>query len=153
MQRKQRPLPNGGRGVREMMFFIKAHANTANCAKKFISQKLIESTWGGRLMTAGNWLLRADNYAIGSGQKSLRLQALQWRPIHSSSNWFMACSTIAGSSVRIPASKLRLSAVFMPMPAPVRLALPMYTCWQSNISILKCTRGHSTLSRRSYSTG
>ena len=32
---------------------------------------------------------------MGSGQKSLRLQVLQCFPIQSSSNWFIACSTIS----------------------------------------------------------
>ena len=83
---------------------------------------------------------------MGSGQKSLRLQVLQNLPIHTSSNWFMACSTISESSVRMPDSKLRVPSAFIPMPAPVRLALPIYASLPSKTIILKCTLGHSTLS-------
>ena len=92
-------------------------------------------------------------HPIGSPQYSLRLHVLQCLPIHTSSNWFMACSTICGSSVSIPASKLRVVSAFMPMPAPVRLALPTYTSLQSKTIILKWTRGHSARSSRSYNTG
>ena len=74
---------------------------------------------------------------IGSIQKALRLHLLQNLPIHTASNWFIACSTIEGASVSMPASKLRLSSLFMPIPAPVRFALPIYTSLQSKISILK----------------
>ena len=74
---------------------------------------------------------------IGSIQKTLRLHLLQNLPIHTASNWFIACSTIEGASVSMPASKLRLSSLFMPIPAPVRFALPIYTSLQSKISILK----------------
>jgi len=74
---------------------------------------------------------------MGSGQKSLRLQVLQCFPIQTSSNWFIACSTISGSSVKMPASKLRVPSAFMPMPAPVRLALPIYASLPSKIIILK----------------
>ena len=90
---------------------------------------------------------------MGSGQKSLRLQVLQCLPIQTSLNWFMACSTISGASVRMPASKLRVPSDFMPMPAPVRLALPIYASLPSKIIILKCTLGHSTLSSPSYRIG
>lgn len=64
-------------------------------------------------------------YPMGSSQNSFRLHALQCLPIQTASNWFMACSTSSGLSVRMPASKLRVPSPFMPMPAPVRLALPM----------------------------
>ena len=87
MQRKQRPPPTGGRGLRKMLLLTK-------------------------------------NYAIGSGQNSLRLHFLQCFPIHTSSNWFMAFSMISGSSVNMPASKLRVDSAFIPIPAPVRFALP-----------------------------
>ena len=90
---------------------------------------------------------------MGSGQKSLRLQVWQCFPIQTSSNWSIANVTISGSSVRIPASKLRVPSAFMPMPAPVRLALPIYASLPSNIIILKCTRGQSTLSNPSYRIG
>ena len=43
-----------------------------------------------------------NNHTIGSEQKSLRLHDLQCLPIHTSSNCFIACSTISGSSVRMP---------------------------------------------------
>lgn len=76
-------------------------------------------------------------YTIGSEQYSLRLHDLQCFPIQTSSNCLIACSTISDSSVRMPASKLRLLSVFKPMPAPVRLALPRYTSLQSNTIILK----------------
>ena len=70
-------------------------------------------------------LFSLDTHPIGSPQKSFRLHALQCLPIQTSSNWFMACSTSSGLSVRMPASKLRVPSPFMPMPAPVRLALPI----------------------------
>ena len=65
----------------------------------------------------------------------------------------MAASTRAGSSVRIPASKFRVVAPFMPIPAPVRLAEPMYATLQSKMIILKWTRGHSALSSPAKRTG
>ena len=39
--------------------------------------------------------------------------------------------------IKIPASKFRLSSPFMPIPAPVRFALPIYTSLQSKTYILK----------------
>ncbi len=52
--------------------------------------------------TSANWWQRSKknakyyvNYAIGSEQYSLRLQVLHCFPIHTSSNWFMAFSTIS----------------------------------------------------------
>ena len=90
---------------------------------------------------------------MGSGQKSLRLQVLQCLPIQTSSNWSIAFATISGSSVRMPASKLRVPSAFMPMPAPVRLALPIYASLPSKIIILKCALGQSTLSSPSYRIG
>ena len=38
--------------------------------------------------------------------------------------WSAAASTYTRSSVKIPASKLRLLSDFIPMPAPVRFAEP-----------------------------
>ena len=70
-------------------------------------------------------LFSLDTHTIGSPQNSFRLHALQCFPIQTSSNWFMACSTNSGLSVRMPASKFRVPSPFMPMPAPVRLALPI----------------------------
>lgn len=67
----------------------------------------------------------AAGYTIRSPQKALRPHLRQWVPIQTRSNWSMADSTRAGSLVRIPASKLRRRLLFMPMPAPVRLAEPM----------------------------
>ncbi len=52
----------------------------------------------------------------------------------------------SGSSVIKPFSKFLLVSFFAPMPAPVRLALPLYANLPSIITILKCTRGQSTLS-------
>ena len=64
-------------------------------------------------------------HVILSLQKSLRLHLAQWVPCQTLSRWSAAASTKEGSSVRIPASKLRLPSPFMPMPAPVRLAEPI----------------------------
>ena len=65
-------------------------------------------------------LLFVDIHPIGSLQKAFRLQALQCFPIQTSSNWFMACSTSSGLSVRMPASKFRVPSPFMPMQPPGR---------------------------------
>ena len=62
---------------------------------------------------------------IMSAQKLFRRHFLQGTPCHTASNWSAAASTSAGASVRMPASKLRVVAPFMPSPAPVRLAEPM----------------------------
>lgn len=62
---------------------------------------------------------------MGSVQKDFRRHFVQCMPFHTASNWSAAASTNVGSSVRIPASKLRVEAPFMPSPAPVRLAEPM----------------------------
>ena len=98
--------------------------------------------------------IRIYYYAkMGSGQKSLRLQVLQCFPIQTSSNWSIACATISGSSVRMPVSKLRVPSAFMPMPAPVRLALPIYASLPSKILVFKCTLWRSTLSSPSYRMG
>ena len=70
-------------------------------------------------------VMKNQYYPMGSPQNSFLLQFLQCFPIQTSSNWFMACSTSSGLSVRMPASKLRVPSPFMPMPAPVRLALPI----------------------------
>lgn len=61
----------------------------------------------------------------GSGQYSFRPQFLHLKPAQTESNWLMAASTRSGSSVRMPASKLRVRVLFIPSPAPVRLAEPM----------------------------
>ena len=42
---------------------------------------------------------------IGSIQKALRLHLLQNLPIHTSSNWFIACSTIAVTAYQAAAHK------------------------------------------------
>ena len=62
---------------------------------------------------------------IGSPQYFFRPQSLHLNPAQTASNRFMAASTRAGSSVRIPASKFRVRVLFIPMPAPVRLADPI----------------------------
>ena len=62
---------------------------------------------------------------ILSPQKSFRLHLAQWFPCHTLSRWSAAASTKGGSFVSIPASKLRFSSPFIPIPAPVRLAEPM----------------------------
>ena len=59
---------------------------------------------------------------ILSEQKFFRRHFLQGTPCHTASNWSAAASTSAGTSVRMPASKLRVIAPFMPSPALVRLA-------------------------------
>ena len=64
-------------------------------------------------------------YFILSPQKSRRPHLSQWLPIHTLSNWFVADSTISGSLVKMPVSKLRFCGLFMPIPAPVRFAEPM----------------------------
>ena len=78
------------------------------------------------------WRVRAaernpplHSYAMGSGQNWRRPQRVQCWPRQTLSNCSMAASIREGSLVRIPASKLRRSALFMPMPAPVRLAEPI----------------------------
>lgn len=68
---------------------------------------------------------RIPHGAIRSVQKLFRRHFLQGTPCHTASNWSAAASTSAGSSVRIPASKLRVVGPFMPSPAPVRFAEPM----------------------------
>ena len=65
----------------------------------------------------------------------------------------MAASMKPGSSVNIPASKLRLAADFIPMPAPVRLAEPIYTSSLSMTTIFICTRGHRRRSILLHSAG
>ena len=59
-----------------------------------------------------------------SAQKALRLQVLQCSPDQIELKWSAAASTYTRSSVKIPASKLRLLSDFIPMPAPVRFAEP-----------------------------
>lgn len=61
-----------------------------------------------------------------SVQKALRLQLLQYSPDQTEWKWSAAASTSVRSSVKIPASKLRLPSDFIPMPAPVRFAEPIY---------------------------
>ena len=70
-------------------------------------------------------LLLAYYLRIGSPQYCLRPQSLHRKPAQTKSNWFIAASTRAGLSVRMPASKLRVRVLFIPIPAPVRLAEPM----------------------------
>jgi hypothetical protein len=64
-------------------------------------------------------------YKIGSLQNSFRLQLLQYLPIQTSSNWFIMALTISGVVVTKPDSKLRVFALFIPNPAPVRFAEPV----------------------------
>ena len=62
---------------------------------------------------------------IGSPQYFFRPQSLHLNPAQTESNWFMAASTSSGSSVRMPASKFLVRVLFIPIPAPVRLAEPI----------------------------
>ncbi len=62
--------------------------------------------------------------AIGSWQNCFRLQLLQCLPSHTSSNWSIMAPMIFESFVTNPASKFRVSAPFIPSPAPVRFAEP-----------------------------
>ena len=80
---------------------------------------------------------------IGSVQYWRRPQRVQCSPCRTLSNCSQTASIIYASPVRIPTSKLRRLLLFIPMPAPVRFAEPMYAVSKSNISILKWTRGHS----------
>ena len=59
-----------------------------------------------------------------SPQNSRRPQSRQKSPRQTESNCSTSGATRAGSSVRMPFSKLRLRSDFAPMPAPVRFALP-----------------------------
>ena len=70
-------------------------------------------------------VLCGKDHSIESPQKALRRQVSQGSPIQTESNWAMAAETRSGSLVQRPASKLRFPSLFMPMPAPVRLAEPM----------------------------
>ena len=125
------------------IFFMNSLLNTFVAIIHFIKGLKINFD-AKKTKTSANWWQRSEknakyslNYAMGSGQKSLRLQDLQCLPIHTSSNWFIACSTISGASVKMTASKLRVVSAFIPIPAPVRFALPIYTSLQSKTSILK----------------
>ena len=89
----------------------------------------------------------------GSGQNSFRPQFLHLNPAQTESKWSMAASTRSGSSVRIPASKLRVRTLFIPRPAPVRFAEPMYAVLRSKMIILKWTRGLRTRSKPVKRTG
>ena len=62
---------------------------------------------------------------MGSEQYCRRPQRVQCSPRQTLSNCSQAASIKVGSSVRIPASKLRRLLLFIPIPAPVRLAEPM----------------------------
>lgn len=59
-------------------------------------------------------------------------QFLHQLPCHTESKMSAALWTSVSSLVSNPASKLRLLALFMPMPAPVRFAEPTYTVALSN---------------------
>lgn len=65
------------------------------------------------------------SYCIGSAQYWRRPHFLQCSPRHTLSKCSIVDSTRPGSSVRIPASKLRRLVLFMPIPAPVRFAEPI----------------------------
>ncbi len=88
-----------------------------------------------------------------SPQKCLCLHPAQRRPCHTPSKWSAAASTNAGSSVNIPASKFRPFSLFIPMPAPVRFADPIYAAAQSKTISLKCTREQSLRSNFVHSPG
>ena len=90
---------------------------------------------------------------MGSVQYWRRPQRVQCSPRHTLSNCSQAASINEASSVSIPASKLRRLLLFIPMPAPVRLAEPMLADSKSNISILKWTRGHSIRSSPVFRIG
>ncbi len=74
-------------------------------------------------------------------------------PDQTRSNWAMTCCTRPGSLVINPASKLRRRSLLAPMPAPVRLALPLYAKRPSTMTLLKCTRGHRIRSMPSIRLG
>ena len=66
-----------------------------------------------------------DYFTIGFPQYSFLPQSRHLNPAHTESKCSIAAATSAGSSVSMPASKLRLRPDFIPIPAPVRLAEPM----------------------------
>lgn len=70
-------------------------------------------------------IVEAGIYLIGSVQYWRRPQRVQCSPRQTLSNCSQAASIRDASSVSIPASKLRRLLLFMPIPAPVRLAEPM----------------------------
>lgn len=74
--------------------------------------------------------------STGSEQYFFRPQFLHLKPAHTESNWFMADSTRTGSSVMMPASKLRFRVLFIPRPAPVRFADAIYCAIEHTLAAL-----------------
>ncbi len=69
--------------------------------------------------------LQPSQPPTGPGQNSLLPHPLHRNPAQTPSNCSIAASTSPGSSVRIPASKFRVRALFIPSPAPVKFADPI----------------------------